>query len=57
MESSIRRVVDLRMKGPCIFWLKENAGGFLHLRCLFKSGRWDDSFMQTLDSQALRKAA
>jgi hypothetical protein len=57
VESSIRRVVNLRMKGPCIFWLKENAEGFLHLRCLFKSGRWDDSFMQTLDFQAMRKAA
>jgi hypothetical protein len=57
VESCIRRVVNLRMKGPGIFWLKENAEGFLHLRCLLKSGRWETSFMQTLDFQAMRAAA
>lgn len=57
VESCVRRVVNLRMKGPGIFWLKQNAEGFLHLRCLLKSGRWDASFMQTLDFQAMRAAA
>jgi hypothetical protein len=25
IESSIRRVVNLRLKGPCTFWYRENA--------------------------------
>ena len=31
VESAIRRVVNLRLKGPCIFWCKENAEAILHL--------------------------
>ena len=42
MESAIRRVVNLRMKGPGIFWQEENAERMLLLRCRLKSGRWDE---------------
>lgn len=42
VESAIRRVVNLRMKGPGIFWQEENAERMLLLRCRLKSGRWDD---------------
>ena len=41
VESAIRRVVNLRLKGPCIFWLKENAEALLILRSYFKAGRWN----------------
>nr|WP_321398361.1 hypothetical protein [uncultured Desulfobacter sp.] len=41
IESSIRRVVNLRLKGPCIFWYKENAEKMLMLRSYYKSGRWN----------------
>lgn len=41
IESSIRRVVNLRLKGPCIFWCKENADKILMLRAYYKSGRWN----------------
>ena len=41
VESTIRRVVNLRLKGPCIFWLKENADALLMLRSFFKAGRWN----------------
>jgi len=41
VESAIRRVVNLRLKGPCIFWCKENAEAILLLRCYWKAGRWD----------------
>lgn len=41
IESSIRRVVNLRLKGPCIFWCKENADKMLMLRSYYKSGRWN----------------
>lgn len=40
MESSIRRVVNLRMKGPCIFWKEDTAEELLFLRCYYKSRRW-----------------
>jgi len=41
MESTIRQVVNLRLKGAGMFWLLHNAEGFLHLRCYLMAGRWD----------------
>lgn len=41
VESAIRRVVNLRLKGPCIFWYRENAEKMLMLRAYYKSGRWN----------------
>jgi hypothetical protein len=41
IESAIRRVVNLRLKGPCIFWYKENAEKILMLRSFYKAGRWN----------------
>ena len=41
VESAIRRVVNLRLKGPCTFWLKENADAVLMLRSYFKAERWN----------------
>ncbi len=41
VESAIRRVVNLRLKGPCIFWCKDNAEAILLLRCYWKAGRWN----------------
>jgi len=41
MESSIRRVVNLRLKGACIYWNEDSANEMLLLRCYYKSGRWD----------------
>lgn len=42
IESSIRRVVNLRMKGNSIFWLEQSANDMLFLRSYYKSGRWDE---------------
>ncbi len=42
MESAIRRVVNLRLKGPSTFWCKENAEAVLMLRSYFKAGRWEN---------------
>lgn len=42
VESAIRRVVNLRMKGPGIFWSEENAERMLLLRSRLKAGRWRD---------------
>ena len=42
VESAVRGVVNLRMKGASIAWTQENAGGLLHLRAHVKSGRWNE---------------
>lgn len=42
VESSVRRVINLRMKGASIFWTEEHAEGVLHLRAHAKSGRWEE---------------
>jgi len=41
VESAIRRVVNLRLKGPAIFWCKGHAEELLMLRSYYKSGRWN----------------
>jgi len=40
MESAIRRVVNLRLKGAGIFWHEDNADAMLLLRSYYKAGRW-----------------
>jgi hypothetical protein len=40
IESAVRRVINLRLKGPCIFWKEETAEEVLLLRAYYKSGRW-----------------
>jgi len=52
IESAIRRVINLRLKGNSISWYQENAEGMLVLRCLVLSNRWDDTFAQISASLA-----
>jgi DNA polymerase III epsilon subunit-like protein len=40
IESGIRRIVNLRLKGASIFWRPETAEEILYLRCQIKSGQW-----------------
>lgn len=47
VESAIRRVVNLRMKGNGIFWTPDNAQRMLFIRCQLLSGRWQ-AFIQDL---------
>ena len=42
VESAIRRVINLRLKGPSVFWYRENAECVLHMRSYLKAGRWDE---------------
>ena len=42
IESSIRRVINLRLKGNGIFWLEDHAEEMLQLRALVISRRWDE---------------
>ena len=41
VESAIRRVVNLRLKGPGIFWHEDCADAMLMLRSYYKAGRWN----------------
>jgi hypothetical protein len=41
VESAIRRVINLRLKGPGIFWYRGNAEAMLMLRAYYKAGRWN----------------
>lgn len=41
MESAIRRVVNLRLKGASIFWTQEHAEQMLLWRTYYKSKRWE----------------
>ena len=52
IESAIRRVVNLRLKGNSIAWYQDNAEGMLILRCLVLSNRWDATFAQISTSMA-----
>jgi hypothetical protein len=42
VESAVRRIVNLRLKGNGIFWLLVNAEAVLHLRSQLLSGRWNE---------------
>jgi hypothetical protein len=44
IESAIRRVINLRLKGNSISWYEDHAEGMLLLRCLVLSNRWDETF-------------
>ena len=52
IESAIRRVINLRMKGNSIFWKEENAEGMLVLRGLVLSRRWPETFAKITASMA-----
>ena len=48
VESAIRRVINLRLKGLSMFWRAENAERMLHMRSYFKAGRWDELMRRVL---------
>jgi len=49
VESAVRRVVNLRMKGNSKYWLPEHAEGMLHLRAYLKADRWDELVRATIN--------
>lgn len=67
VESGVRRIVNLRLKGNGIFWTVNNAEGILHLRAQVLSGEWETFIKcvmkhevfwhQNTDSLCARKAA
>jgi hypothetical protein len=48
IESAIRRVVNLRLKGPSIYWHKTSVEAVLLLRSYYKAGRWNHLERQAL---------
>jgi len=40
IESTIRRVVNLRLKGASVYWKESTANDMLLLRCVYKANRW-----------------
>lgn len=52
IESAIRRVINLRLKGNSIYWEEENAEAMLALRGLVLSGRWNEVFDKITKSLA-----
>ena len=40
IESAIRPVLNLRLKGAGMFWQKSSAEAVLLLRAYYKAGRW-----------------
>jgi hypothetical protein len=43
IESAIRRVINLRLKGNGIYWRQENAEAMLVLRAAALTGRWQET--------------
>ncbi len=51
VESAIRRVINQRFKSASQFWRADHLEPLLHLRALWKSGRWDDFFTAQLQDR------
>lgn len=54
VESAVRRVINLRMKGASIAWTQAHAEGILHLRAHAKSGRWKELERNVLNTTGWR---
>lgn len=52
IESAIRRVVNLRLKGNGILWLEENAEAMLVMRAAALTGRWQETLEHVRESMA-----
>ena len=50
IESAIRRVINLRLKGNSVYWTEDNAEGMLVLRGLVLSRRWASEFRKISES-------
>src|SRR4051794_40937084 len=52
IESTIRRVINLRLKGTSVFWKEANAEAVFQLRAAVLSGRWDEILNHTREAMA-----
>jgi hypothetical protein len=51
VESAVRRVINLRFKSPGSFWNVETAESLMHLRAMYKAGRWEEMMQRILDQE------
>jgi hypothetical protein len=51
IESAIRRVMNLRLKGSGMMWHEGNAEGMLLLRAAALTGRWDEALDRAIPSK------
>ena len=52
IESTIRRVINLRLKGNTMYWLEENAEGMFAIRALILCERWEDTLSRLRQTMA-----
>jgi hypothetical protein len=52
IESTIRRVINLRLKGNGIYWTEDNAEAVFQLRAAILSGRWEEILDHTREAMA-----
>lgn len=52
IESAIRRVINLRLKGNGITWHEENAEGMMALRAAALTGRWQETLDHVRETMA-----
>jgi hypothetical protein len=52
IESAIRRVVNLRLKGNGLLWYVDNAEGMLALRAAALTGRWQETLDHVRETMA-----
>src|SRR3954468_15398521 len=52
IESTIRRVINLRLKGNSIYWTEDNAEAVFQLRAAVVSGRWEEIVEHTRSAMA-----
>jgi hypothetical protein len=52
IESAIRRVLNLRLKGNGIYWTEDNAEAVFQLRAAVVSGRWEEILEHTRAAMA-----
>lgn len=53
VESAVRRVINLRLKGNGIYWREENAEGMLLLRAAAVTGRWEETMERVQGAMAM----
>ena len=52
IESTIRRVINLRLKSNAMYWLEENAEGVFAIRALIICDRWEETLSRVRQAMA-----
>lgn len=52
IESTIRRVINLRLKSNSMYWLEENAEGLFAIRALLLCDRWEETLSRVRQTMA-----